>query len=228
VPAGGNVVGPLHKDGTSNLRTVTVQGPLLFQGQTATASIELQAQGDENAVGLSLSFDPKVVSYTGALLGTDATSATMDVNANQATSGQLGIILALPTSASFPTGTRQLVKVSFQAVTTNSIDAAVTLADLPIRREVADTNALPVVASYVNGVISVNPKPTLAISQTKQTIQLGWPLWATNYILQQALETSLPVSTWTNSTVSPVTTNNAFGVTLQIGGSVQFYRLKHQ
>jgi hypothetical protein len=227
-PAGGNTVGLLRKEGTSNLRMVTVQGPLLFQGQTATASIELQAQGDENAVGLSLSFDPKVVSYTGALLGSDATSATMDVNANQAASGQLGIILALPTNASFTPGSRQLVKVSFQAVTTNSIDAAVTLADLPVRREVADTNALPVSASYVNGVISVNPRPSLAISQAKQTISLGWPLWATNYILQQALGTSLPISTWTNLTVSPVTTNNAFGVTLPVGGSVQFYRLQHQ
>jgi hypothetical protein len=227
-PAGGNTVGLLRKEGTSNLRMVTVQGPLLFQGQTATASIELQAQGDENAVGLSLAFDPKVVSYTGALLGSDATSATMDVNANQATSGQLGIILGLPTNASFTPGSRQLVKVSFQAVTTNSIDAAVTLADLPVRREVADTNALPVSASYVNGVISVNPKPSLTISQVKQTISLGWPLWATNYMLQQALETSLPNSTWTNLTASPVTTNNAFGVTLPVGGSVQFYRLQHQ
>jgi energy-converting hydrogenase Eha subunit F len=227
-PAGGNTVGLLRKEGTSNLRMVTVQGPLLFPGQTATASIELQAQGDENAVGLSLAFDPKVVSYTGALLGSDATSATMDVNANQAASGQLGIILGLPTNASFTPGSRQLVKVSFQAVTTNSIDAAVTLADLPVRREVADTNALPVSASYVNGVISVNPKPSLTISQVKQTISLGWPLWATNYMLQQALETSLPNSTWTNLTASPVATSNAFGITLPVSGSVQFYRLQHQ
>lgn len=217
-----------HKESNTNLRVLTVQGPLLFQGQTATASIELEAQGDENAVGLSLSFDPKVVSYTGALLGADATSATMDVNANGATNGLLGIILALPTGASFTPGARQLVNVSFQAMTSNSVDSAVSLADMPVRREVADTNALPVAATYDNGVISVNPTPSLVVSQTKASINLSWPLWATNYTLQEALGTTWLAPSWTNLTISPAVTNNGLGVALPLGGSVQFYRLKHQ
>jgi hypothetical protein len=200
----------------------------MFQGQTASALINLQAQGDENAVGLSLSFDPNVVSYSGTLLGTDATSATMDVNANQAANGSVGIILALPTGASFNPGARQLVKVSFQAITTNSVDSAVMLADLPVRREVSDTNAIPVASAYANGVISVNPTPSLVVSQAKAAINLSWPLWATNYTLQQALGTTWPTPGWTNLTVSPAVTNNGLEVALPLGGSVQFYRLKHQ
>jgi hypothetical protein len=200
----------------------------MFQGQTASVLISLEAQGDENAVGLSLSFDPTVVSYSGALLGSDATSATIDVNPNQVTNGHLGIILALPTGSAFSPGARQLVKVSFQAVTTNSVDSAVSLGDIPVRREVADTNALPVAASYANGVILVNPTPSLVVSQAKGDINLSWPLWATNYNLQQALGSTWPTPGWTNLTVSPAGTNNALGVTLPLGGSVQFYRLKHQ
>lgn len=228
VPAGPNVVGPLRKDGSTNSRTVMLSGPLMFSGQTASTLVNLQAQGDENAVGLSLSFDPKVVSYSGTLLGADASSATIDVNANQAANGSVGIILALPTGAAFSPGTRQLLSVSFHAITTNSVDSAVTLADLPVRREVADTNAIPVAATYANGVISVNPTPSLVVSQAKATINLSWPLWATNYALQQALGATWPAPGWTTLTVSPAVTNNSLGVALPLGGSAQFYRLKHQ
>jgi len=152
----------------------------------------------------------------------------MDINANQATNGQLGIILALSTGVSFSPGTRQLVKVSFQAVTAASVDSAVALTDLPVRREVSDTNAVPVVSTYSNGIIEVNPKPSLAISHSSQTVTLAWPLWATNYNLQQALGANLPTTTWTNLQVSPVITTNAQDITLPLSSSAQFYRLKHQ
>jgi hypothetical protein len=227
-PPTGNVVALANRKGSQPLTVVTVQGPLLFKGQTATALVNLQAQGGENALGLSLSFDPTVVSYTGTLLGSDATSAAMDVNTNQAPNGQLGIILALPTNASFSPGTRQLLKVSFQALTATSIDSVVALTDSPVHLEVADTNALPVAATYSNGVISVNPKPSLAVAQTQQTLSLAWPAWATNYTLQQAAGITPPTGSWTNVTATPVVKNNSFGVTLPLSGSSQFYRLQHQ
>jgi hypothetical protein len=228
VPSGGGVVARSHKQGNDPLRTVIVQGPLIFQGQTASAQVELNAQGDENAIGLSLTFDPKVVSYTSATLGSDAANATMVINAIQATNGQLGLIMELPTGTSFSPGTRQVLKVNFQAVTTASVDSAVSLTDLPVRREVSDTNALPVVATYSNGLISVNPKPALAIAHSGQNINMSWPTWATNYTLQQGLSNVLPSNTWSNLTASPVLTNNAFSVTIPVSGSVQFYRLQHQ
>ncbi|HTL17976.1 MAG TPA: LamG-like jellyroll fold domain-containing protein, partial [Patescibacteria group bacterium] len=223
----GSPVGPLHKLGNSPTRTLAVEGSLLFQGQTATALVELDSQGDENAVGLSLAFDPKVVSYTGALLGSDATGATMDVNANNANNGQVGIILALPTGTSFSAGTRQLVKVSFQAITSASVDAAIALADQPVHLEVADTNATPVVATYTAGVIQVNPRPALGILQQSQVLNLTWPSWATNYNLQQA-DFPFVGWGWTNLSVTPVSTNNSLGVSLPVNGSAKFYRLQHQ
>src|SRR5207344_3508434 len=103
--------------GTDSARILSVQGPLLFQGQTATATVVLEAQGNENAIGLSLGFDPATVAYTSATLGPDVgANATMDINANLATNGHVGIILALPTNVGFSPGTRQVLKVNFQAI----------------------------------------------------------------------------------------------------------------
>ena len=227
-PIGGQVIVLHRKKGTDPARAVTVQGPLIFDGQTGTAFIQLDAQGDENAVGFSLSFDPTVVTYTGAGAGSDALNASMDVNANQATNGQLGVILELPTNTSFSPGVRQLVKVTFQAITAASVNSPVALTDLPVKLEVSDTNALPVVATYTNGIIQVNPKPSLGIAPSSRTLTLSWPLWATNYSLQQAVGASPATTTWTNVVVTPSPTTNALNATVPISDSVQFYRLKHQ
>ncbi len=227
-PAAGQVVEPkARKLGTNPSRILDVQGPLIFQGQTGTAVVNLEAQGDENGIGFSLAFDPAVVTYTSTSLGSDTSSATMVKNINQATNGQLGIILALPNDVSFSPGTRQVVKVNFQAVGAASVNSTLALTDLPVRRDVADTNANSLVATYSNGTISVNPKPSLAITHSTQNISLAWPLWATNYNLQEALGSTLPITTWSNLSISPLVTNSSATVTLPLNGSTKFYRLQH-
>jgi hypothetical protein len=227
-PPGGIAVRPLHKDGSSPPDVLSVQGPIIFQGQTGTAIINLMAQGGENAVGFSLAFDPTVVTYISTSAGSDAVNSTMDINPNYATNGQIGIILALRTDVGFTPGTRQLVKVNFQALSAGSVNSIVSLTDTPVKRDVSDTNAISVATTYANGIISINPKPTLAIAHSNQNISLAWPLWATNYNLQQALTTALPISNWTNLPVSPVLTNNSLSVTLPLTSSLHFYRLQHQ
>src|SRR5256885_10625521 len=49
----------------------------------STIAVTLAAQGNENAVGFSLSFDPALASYNGASAGSAATEATLYVNTNQ-------------------------------------------------------------------------------------------------------------------------------------------------
>lgn len=227
-PVGGQVVVPRRRKGTNPTRALTVQGPLIFDGQTGTAFVQLNAQGDENAVGFSLSFDPTVVTYTGASAGADALGAAIDVNSNYATNGELGIILGLPTDTSFSPGVRQLVKVTFQAVTAASVNSSVALTDVPVKFEVSDTNAVSVVATSTNGIIEVNPKPSLAITQASQSLTLSWPLWATNYTLQQAASPNLATSGWTNLTLTPVATTNGLNATVPVSSAVRFYRLQHQ
>jgi hypothetical protein len=217
------------KRGSNPNRVLDLQGPAVFQGQTGTVTLNLEALGDENAVGCSFAFDPTVVSYINATLGLGSPSGTtLVVNPNQATNGQVGIILALPTDVSLSPGSHQLVNITFQATTASSVNTLVALTDLPVRREIADTNALPVDATYDNGTIQVNPRPSLTISQAKQGINLSWPLWATNYTLQAAAGGPLSATTWTNVSSTPVVTNGATTLSLPLGTLPQFYRLRHQ
>ena len=96
-------------------RKLSVSSTLLTRGQTGAVSVELVAQGDENALGFSLGFDPAIVAYRGAGAAGAAGGATMQVNATQAASGRLGFVLALPAGRTFAAGSRQVVNVSFSA-----------------------------------------------------------------------------------------------------------------
>jgi len=170
-----------------------------------------------------------VVTYLGATAGADLPAGSpMTINPNGATNGVVGIILSLPTGMGFSPGLRELVKVSFQATTALSANSSLALTDSPVRREVADTNASPLTASYISGTISVNPRPALGIAQAKQNLTLTWPLWATNYALQQAAGPTLGSTVWTNLPASAAITNSAFSTTVPAGSSIEFYRLKKQ
>ena len=60
-----------------------------------TFPILVVANGNENALGFSVSFDPSKLTYVGASLGAGASGATLNVNSGHAGSGQLGFALAL-------------------------------------------------------------------------------------------------------------------------------------
>ncbi len=51
----------------------------------------------------------------------------------------------------------------------------------------SERNALALPASYVNGMVTVNPLPSLSIARSGTNVALGWPLWATNSNVQQCL-----------------------------------------
>ncbi len=76
-------------------REIKVTNAYLAPGTPVPSPVLLEAQGDENALGFSVSFDPTAFTYTGASLGANAAGASMDMNATQATSGKLGLRPAL-------------------------------------------------------------------------------------------------------------------------------------
>src|SRR5262249_38082427 len=82
-------------------------------GAQVSVPIELVAQGDENALGFSLSFDPSVLGNPQAALGGDASGATLNTNTGQAGAGRLGIALSLPFGQKFSPGSRQIAVVTF-------------------------------------------------------------------------------------------------------------------
>jgi hypothetical protein len=206
-------------------REVSVTDGMLLQDQPTTVGVNLKAQGNENALGFSLSFDPAKLAYTGATLGGGAAGATLHVNASQAGAGKLGFALALGSGNSFAAGTREVVKLNFNAATTMSCDALIALTDQPVPRQVSDPGASVLTASYVSGTIIVNPLPALGIARANEDIRLSWPLWASNFTVQASA--SLSPASWTNLPASVQTSNSENVLTQPLGAGARFYRL-HQ
>jgi hypothetical protein len=201
---------------------------MMLQGQTGTVSVVLDAQGNENAVGFTLSFDPALLTLTTVTVGSGAAIATVDVNTSQAYAGRLGFVLALSSGSSFSPGIHELVKVAFRAAPSASGASLATLGDQLVPREVSDANANPLLATYFDGTITINPPPSLNISRSGPNITLAWPLWATNFVLQQTAELPASLPDWTNLPLIPTITNNQNTIILPLDDSGHFYRLQQQ
>jgi hypothetical protein len=213
--------------GPSGSRIINVSGATIVPGQTNTVSLTLAAQGNENALGLSLSFDPTLVVFTGASLGADAAGATLYVNGNQSGSGKLGLVLGLNAGASFAAGNKEVLRVSFRAASTASGSFPLSFADLPVPREVSDAAAGALPVSYVNSTVVVNSQPSLKIARSGTNINLTWPIWAADFTLQEASAPFVTSLTWSNLSVTAGTSNNESVVTLLVNGSGKLYRLYH-
>jgi uncharacterized protein (TIGR03437 family) len=128
----------------------------LERGQNGAVMLELEAQGGENALGFSLSFDPAQLRFLTAAPGRDASGATLNVNTSQAANGRIGVLLALPAGESLAAGVRQLVVLSFAAASSGaSTSAPLTFGDQPVARELADVNARVVPASFNSGAVTL-------------------------------------------------------------------------
>jgi len=209
-------------NGPTTARLVVVTDGLLRPGQPGTVSVNLQSQGDENALGFSLSFDPARLTYAGASLGGAANGAILNINSNQLASGKLGMALALSAGTAFAAGSDELVKVTFRASSVAG-NWPVAFIDQPIHREVSDVAAVTLVADFVNGTVTISPPPSLNIVRSGSNLTLTWPSWATNFVLQQA-ETLAPAG-WTNLPVTIGTSNDESVVNLPMSGAARFFRL---
>jgi len=201
-------------------RKIIVSNAMLLQGQSGTVTVYLTAEGNETALGFSLSFDSSSLTYQGASLGSSASGATLLVNDSQAAVGRLGFALAL-SGRSFVAGADDLVKVTFRTAAAGAYP--VSLTDMPVIRQVSDSTASALNTGYLNGLVTVNPPPSLSILKVDQGILLSWPAWATNFDLQVVESTLSASSQWTNFPMTVVVTNNT--VTLPLSDGVKFYRL---
>lgn len=145
------------------VRVVSTSG---VSGQTVNFSVELVAQGNENALGFSLNFDPAVFSNPIATIGSGASGASVNINTLQAGNGRLGIALAMSTGQTFAAGTRQLVVVTLTiAGNAPAGTSPITFGDAPIAREVSDVNANVLTTLFTQGTITVQqPNPVPAIT----------------------------------------------------------------
>ena len=148
--------------------TLTVQAPSVISlGQvrlnpapTVQVPLLLAAQGDENSLGGSISFDPTLLGNPQMALGSDASAGMLLVNSSQAANGQLGFGIALPTGQTFFAGSRQVAVLTFTLLNTQYIGPIpVTFSDQPVPRELVDINADDLNAAWQNGSVTVNHPP---------------------------------------------------------------------
>jgi hypothetical protein len=205
--------------GPSATRVVTAGALALLPGRTAKVSINLAAQGNENALAFSLSFDARVV-FNGAALGPDGAGMTLFVNTNQTASGKIGFAMALGAGAKLAPGPKEILDLTFTASPSAMGSFSPGWADAPVTREISDAAALVLPASYANGFI-----PSLSISRLGTNVILSWPVSSSGFVLQEANGALTSGGVWTNVPAIPVISNSDNSVTLPLEVGPTFYRL---
>ncbi len=140
----------------SSPRVITVVSQNVTPGAQAVVPITMVSQGDENSLGLSVTYDPLVLNNPVVALGVDCLDCTLIPNVS---AGHIGIIVskpAIPTPISFAAGTRQLVTITFDTTPTPPAytGSAITFGNSPIIREVTNANADPLLSTYSSGVVT--------------------------------------------------------------------------
>ena len=124
---------------SQRVRTVELRTPA-SRGNTGEVTVVLQAQGDENAIGLSFSFDPAQFKLVSVRKSNDLEDATLVVNSQFAAAGRLGFALALPPGQTFAPGARQVAVVSLRSLRRGT-QPVLEVGDYPVKREVVDVQA---------------------------------------------------------------------------------------
>ncbi|MEK7829827.1 MAG: cohesin domain-containing protein, partial [Acidobacteriota bacterium] len=156
-------------EAAAHARPLRIPSATLQRGQTGEIAIEIEAEGDENAIGLSLEFDPAALSFVSATADSSLENPLLNINSNQAANGRVGLAMALPAGKALKAGKQILALVRFTALTgSNAASTPLTFSDQPIRRQLADANANSISGSYENGVINFgNPVASVSAASFK-------------------------------------------------------------
>lgn len=131
-------------------RVVRLVSGSLVAGRANTVSLQLDAQGNEGGLSLSLNFDASALAFVSATTGSGASGGSLMVNSVKAAAGKVGLVLVMPAGSTIAAGTRDIVTLTFNVTGSGSTAITVT-GDSPVAREVADVNANVLGATYVNG-----------------------------------------------------------------------------
>lgn len=208
-------------------RTVRVVNQTVQASVTNTVTVQLDALGNENAVGFSLSFSPALLQFVGATLGADASGALLNLNTDALGSGKLGVAMALSTGVSLPAGTREILKVSFAVAPSATGTSNVAFASNPIATEISDVAANTLTATYASGLLNISPyPPVLRVNLAGTNPLVAWPVVASNFVLQVNADPAISSSNWNNAAENPALIGEEKVVTITNGSEdTKFFRL---
>jgi glucose/arabinose dehydrogenase len=173
-PTGGPVSNQAFADGLNKLnsagafdgRALSIIRSIFFANDTNFVAVEIEAMGDENAVGFSIQFDPQKFRYIDTHLGRDASQATLLVNTHEAGAGILGLALALPSGRVFIPGRQQLARIWLAALPRSEGSTSLNLGDHPVSREFSSAEATRLTGGFRNAVADI--KSGLSITATAE------------------------------------------------------------
>jgi len=231
-PAAGSKVRSLAKVtpkiGSSTLvQFVNVNGT---SGQNVTMPVTLVASGTENALGFNVTFNPNQLVYRGIVKGSNAGSAVLNANTNQALAGRIGVALSLSANSHFSTGTNQVALLTFGVLDKGNIPVSFA-ANIPVVQQVCDMGANVLGAGFSPAVIIVPVTPgsgtgggqPMNAVPTKGGLTLVWSAGYSNYSVQSTID--LGPGLW-NSNFGPaylVGTN--YQMSVPMTNKQQFFRL---
>jgi hypothetical protein len=166
----------------AQFRAVRAVNTTFTRGQDNNLVIEFDAQGDENAVGFTLTYNPAHMTFVRAVLGNGVpqpNNPVLNINTAQIGIGNIGMTLGLRGGTNFGVGTKELLVVTFTVPLNGNQNTSIAgFGDTPIARAVVNTNADNVTATFNQGTINfiptVNAIPTLT-SISPNFVVVGGP-----------------------------------------------------
>ncbi len=207
-------------------RQLRIESTNALHGQTVR--VTLQAQGDENAVGFSVSFDPDAFEFAGLSAGADTPGASFIANTNEAALGRVGVAVAWSSGLTFGAGVRELARLELKATENVAGFEPVRLMDQVVTRCAADVLADELPMDFLNGDVTVvppNPNPTLGIGLSGSNVVLFWPRWAADFTLQTLAGGGGFGAGWSNVIVTLQTNGPVVSVALPPAEDARFFRL---
>jgi hypothetical protein len=200
--------------------------PLTPTGTINSVLVQINSQGNENAFGGSVAFDPTLLEFLQASLGSGASGAFLEVNSNQAASGSIGFALALTPGNVFASGMDALVRLDFAAIGFGSNKTSITFSDSPVVRCLADANADVLGPTYQSAALTVigQPLPMLNMVRQGSNVMVSWLASGTAFNLAT---TPALTTNWSVVTGTFITNNGTISASLPISNSQAFYRLQH-
>jgi hypothetical protein len=209
-------------------RALRIAANTLVRERNSDVTVELIALGDENALGLTLSFDPASLTHISA--SAIPPEATLLINASQAVGGHLGIILGLPPGQTFTAGTNSLLRVTFMPTSASSTTALVSFSDLLVTRELSDRIAKALVVDYLDAILPITaPSPIVFVSSVRLANGQMQLTLSGNQGEVYEMETSTNLNSWTQI----ATLTNIAGIVTCLDSSAtnsaaRFYRARLQ
>ncbi|NBO56676.1 MAG: hypothetical protein EBU84_19255, partial [Actinobacteria bacterium] len=166
--------------GQGRVLSVSVPGGAI--NGTGAASILLNSQGNELAVGFNVTFDPTKLKYEGYTNGSAIPASGMTVlpNINEVASGRFGIVLSFPfgSTTTFAAGSRELVVLNFSAVA-GAASTTIGFGNTPSAPGISDPLGEDLTFSYSAANVSVaatgasGTAPAISSQPQSQTVNAG-------------------------------------------------------